>query len=160
MSIRKIIINSLIAASVLGANAAFLVYEHFKPIADVYYTSSEALYPDKMPKIVYVDGVRWQIEIGWHDEEMEAVEAFGLTQCDIHVIHLHSNLTETQERDTLLHELLHSHVCDGNGRLDNDYYSRQGGHAAIAKFAQFFPALLRTNPELAEFMLHYQSDKK
>lgn len=160
MRIKTAVLGALTGAFLLSANAAFLIHEHYHPIADVYYTSSEALYPNKMPKIVYVDGVRWQIETGWHDEEMEAIEAFGLTQCDIHVIHLHSNLTEAQERDTLLHELMHSHVCDGNGKLDNDAWSRLGGHASIAKFSQFFPALLRANPELAQFMLHYESDKK
>lgn len=159
MRYKSLIVKGIVAVAIMGANAGWLAYEHFKPIADVYYTSSEALYPSGMPKIVYVDGVRWQIEQGWHDEEMEAVEAFGLTQCDVHVIHLHSNLTKTQQRDTLLHELMHSHVCDGSGKLDNDYWSRNGGHAAIAKFAQFFPALMRTNPELAEFMLHYDENK-
>jgi hypothetical protein len=158
MSMKNAVLKSAVAVAVVGANVAWLAHEHVKPIADVYYTSSEALYPSGMPKIVYVDGVRWQIETGWHDEEMEAVEAFGLTQCDIHVIHLHSNLTETQQRDTLLHELMHAHVCDATGKIDNDAWIRSGGHGTIAKFAQFFPALMRTNPELARFMLVYKGD--
>lgn len=156
----KNVVLGFVAASAVCVNVGYLTYEHVHPIANVYYTSSEALYPSGMPKIVYVDGIRWQIEQGWHDEEMEAIEAFGLTQCDIHVIHLHSNLTETQQRDTLLHELMHSHVCDSNGKLENDAWSRDGGHGAIAKFAQFFPALMRSNPELARFMLVYKTDEK
>jgi len=65
-----------VVATVIALDAGWLAYEHAHPIADVYYTNSDAIYPDGMPKVVYVSGKRWNIEVGYHDEEMNEAEAF------------------------------------------------------------------------------------
>jgi len=51
---------------------------------------------------------------------------------------------------------LHGFVCKDDGTLDNDKYSRGGGHHAIAIFSQYWQELMADNPELAEFLIHYK----
>jgi len=155
MKIKNVVLG-FVAASAVCVNAGWLAYEHVHPIRDAYYTDSDAVYADGMPKVVYVGGQRWNIEVGMHDEEMNEAEAFGVTLCQERAIHMHSHMTQSNERDTLIHELLHANVCKADGHLDNDAYSRGGGHAAIAMMAQFWQDIVRDNPELAEFLIHYK----
>jgi|SRR5882762_3041433 len=151
----KNVVLGIIAASAVAVNGGWLAYEHIHPLTDAYYSSNAGLYPNGVPKILYLSGKRWNIEIGEHDDELDAMEAFGVTMCKERVIHLHSNMVQANYRDTLLHESLHATICKDDGSLDNDAYSHNGGHAAIAKFSQSLQDILRDNPEFAEFMLHW-----
>jgi len=87
----KNVMLGFIAVSAVCVNAGWLAYEHVHPIRDAYYTDSDAVYADGMPKVVYVAGQRWNIEIGMHDEEMNEAEAFGVTLCQERAIHMHSH---------------------------------------------------------------------
>jgi len=148
----KRILTAILVIALLGANAAWIGYEHVHPVSSLYYSSNVGHYPDGMPKVLYIDGKRWQVEIVEHDEVLDAMEAYGVTMCQDRIIEMHSNMIVSNEQDTLLHEILHAHICKPDGHLDNDDWSRAGGHAAIAKFAQYLPALVRANPDLGKFL--------
>lgn len=150
----KRILKAILVIALLGANVGWIGYEHIHPVQSLYYSSNVGQYPDGMPKVLYIDGKRWQVEIVEHDEVLDAMEAYGVTMCRERVIEMHSNMLVSNEIDTLLHETMHAHICKPDGSLDNDEWSRAGGHAAIAKFAQYFPALLRANPDFKKFILN------
>jgi len=145
---------SILVLVLLVANAGWIGYEHIHPVQSLYYTSNVGHYPDGMPKVLYIDGKRWQVEIVEHDEVLDAMEAYGMTSCPDRVIEMHSNMLVSNEIDTLLHETLHAHICKKDGTLDNDEWSRAGGHAAIAKFAQYFTSLMAANPDFKKFILN------
>lgn len=152
----KRILKAILVVVLLGFNVAWIGYEHVHPVRDLYYKSNLSTYPNGMPKVLYIDGKRWQVEIVEHDEVLDAMEAYGVTMCKERVIEVHSDLLVSNYQDTLLHETMHAHICKPDGTLDNDEWSRSGGHQAIAKFAQYFPALMRANPDFAKFMLNYK----
>lgn len=112
---------------------------------------SEQFYSDRMPQIIYVDGVRWYISKGDQDQELDLISAYGVTDCKRHIILIHSGMTLTGERDTLLHEIMHSHVCILDSP-DNKYWLSEDGHATIAKVSQFLVPLFIANPELAKYL--------
>lgn len=159
MRIKTAVLSALTGAFLLSANAAFLIHEHYKPFPDVYKSqqTNEATYDDGLPRVLYIAGARWNVEIGTHDEMLDAEEAYGVTLCKEHIILMHSHMLRSNEIDTLIHESLHGFVCRADGSLDNDYYSRTGGHRAIALFSQYWMELMTTNPELAHFILDRKS---
>lgn len=112
---------------------------------------SEQFYSDSMPNVIYVQGVRWYISKGEQDQELDLISAYGVTDCKRHIILIHSGMTLTGERDTLLHEILHAGVCVGESP-DNHYWLSEDGHATIAKVSQFLVPLFIANPELAKYI--------
>lgn len=155
MRVRNVVLSVLTGAFLVLGNIAFIVHEHYKPFPDVYKAqqTNDATYEDGLPRVLYIAGARWNVEIGTHDEMLDAEEAYGVTFCKEHVILMHSHMLRSNEIDTLIHESLHGFVCRADGSLDNDYYSRTGGHRAIALFSQYWMELMTTNPELAHFIL-------
>lgn len=112
---------------------------------------SEDFYKDRMPKKAYIHGQRWYIDKGDKDQELDLIEAYGVTDCKNHIVIIHSGMTLAGERDTLLHELMHANVCISDAP-NNGYYLSVDGHQTIAKTSQFIAELFITNKELARYM--------
>lgn len=114
---------------------------------------SEQFYTDHLPNVAYVDGIRWYISKGDGDQELDLISAYGVTDCKRKIILIHSGMTLSGERDTLLHELMHAHVCI-NDAPDNHFYLSEDGHGTIAKTSQFIQQLFRDNHELGEWFIN------
>lgn len=115
---------------------------------------SEDFGTDGMPAKVYVNGVRWAIVKGDQDNTLDLIGAYGVTDCKQRVILIHGGMTLSGERDTLLHELFHAHVCI-NDVPDNRFYLSEDGHGTIAKTSQYIQDLFHDNQELALWFIKY-----
>jgi len=155
MKLKNVLLGSIVATGAVLVNAGVWGYCHIKGLPNPYASqqTNDAVYEDGLPKAIYIVGQRWNVERGTHDEMLDAEEAYGVTFCKEHIILLHSHMAESNTKDTIIHEALHGFVCRADGSLDNDAYSRNGGHRAIAMFSQYWSELMTTNPELAHFIL-------
>jgi hypothetical protein len=70
------------------------------------------------------------------------------------VIIVRNSLTYGNQRDTVLHELLHAGTCSEDGQVHNLYYnsSSEEAHEGIYKIADYMTSLLHDNPEFARYL--------
>lgn len=127
---------------------------------------------NEIPDIIFVRGHRWNVAqgltvISGPDGKPETVDAvldelgekekfYGITDCPENVILIHSDLSRANERDDLMHELLHAGTCDGaTGKIDNFYYNStdQQQHEGIYKISQYITELFHENPELVKYFI-------
>jgi hypothetical protein len=122
------------------------------------------LWPDKTPvkaypngesQVVYVRGTRWAVFVGSEDALLDLLDMYGITDCKKQAIYIRGSLTLANQRDSVLHELLHAGTCDTAGDTHNMFYNSEtaGGHEGIYKIAGFMSTLLHDNPELANYLI-------
>jgi hypothetical protein len=90
------------------------------------------------------------------DEILNFHHALGETYCQDATILVKKDLPYAEERDTVMHELLHAGTCteSKDGKIDNLYYnsSSQDSHEGIYRIAQYITELEYENPELTHYL--------
>lgn len=106
------------------------------------------VYADGVGEAVFIRGSRWGIVVGKKDEILDVLGMYALTDCPSKRIYVHSSLTIANQRDTILHELLHAGTCDEEGKLHNKFYNSddEADHAGIYKIANYMSELLHEKP--------------
>jgi len=123
-----------------------------KPVIQVVSPPKPVSYENNSINAVFVRGDRWNILVGTKDDVLQVESAYGYTDCSQQNIYIASSLTYGNQRDTILHELLHAGTCDTDGNLRNTYYNSDDGHGSIFKIANYISTLLHDNPELARYL--------
>jgi len=110
--------------------------------------------PNKTDITVNLRGVRWGIGIGFRDDILDTLQLYALTNCSKHLIYLRGDLNYENQRDAIIHELLHAGTCDNDGNSHNMFYNstNEVDHEGIYKIATFLTSLLDGNPELALYL--------
>lgn len=125
-----------------------------------------------IPDVIFVRGHRWNTAEGltvisvskgkqetvdeYLDDLGKGEKFYGITDCPDNLILIHSNLSRANERDDLMHELLHAGTCDGaTGRIDNFYYNstNEEQHEGIYRISQYITELFHENPELVKYFI-------
>lgn len=112
------------------------------------------LYPNDSVVSVWVLGNEWRLTFGKHDDILDMLRAYALTDCAHKSINIHNNLTYMNQRNTIFHELLHAATCDEAGQVHNYYFNStdEDSHGGFYKIADFTTTLLHDNPELAKYL--------
>lgn len=106
------------------------------------------------PTLIFVRGHQWVVV-----ENKESTKFLtdnnlaGYTDCAQNAIFLTQKETAADERDTLLHELLHAGTCE-DGKSNNLYWNSTTSedHEGIYKISDYFSDLFYENPELAKYL--------
>jgi hypothetical protein len=103
---------------------------------------------------VFVRGDRWGIQVGKADAMLDMLGMYGITDCRSKKIFVRSALSFENQRNTILHELLHAGTCDEQGLSHNKFYNSDSeeNHEGIYKIANYISELLITNPELSPYL--------
>lgn len=96
-----------------------------------------------LPKRVELAGRRWRVVV----DDLSAHEAVGLSDDSTATITLHPGQDAWTERDTLLHELMHS-VLRSQGRP----YDESPEELYVTALATGLLGALRTNPSVARYL--------
>lgn len=111
-------------------------------------------YANKTGEVFMVRGDRWGVLFGTEDDMLDLMGDYGLTDCAKKKIYVRGNLNLSNQRDTMIHELLHAGTCDEGGRSHNLYYNStsEASHEGIYRIADFMSTLLANNPGLNKYL--------
>lgn len=103
---------------------------------------------------IFIRGDRWSIAVGIFDDVLDNGGFIGYTECEDKTIYVHGSLTYMNQRDTVLHEILHAGTCDTEGNPHNKFFNSdtEAGHEGIYKIAHYMTEVLHDNPELATYL--------
>lgn len=108
-----------------------------------------------LPTTIYIRGHEWSIVTGSpiNDQILESLHFYGLTDCKRRDIFLSDDQPISDERNSLLHELLHAGTCR-DGDVHNLYWNSSSpeAHEGIYRLADYLTDLLHENPELTKYM--------
>lgn len=115
--------------------------------------SAPKAYINGTSNVVMVRGNRWGIAFGVNDAVLDMLGMYGITDCANKMVYVHGSLNAANQRDAVLHELLHAGTCDEAGKSHNKFYNSEteAGHEGIYKIADYMSTLLHDNPELATY---------
>lgn len=141
----KIGVESLVMGFVLGCVLMLLVMWPSPP------PSAPKVYANATVQMVMVRGNEWAVLFGSEDPILDLAGFYGITDCAHQKIYIHGSLNMANQRDSVLHEILHAGTCDEAGNSHNRFYNSDtdAGHEGIYKIADFMSTLLHDNPELA-----------
>lgn len=108
-----------------------------------------------IPSSVFIRGHQWGIiENQPTDIFLDKADVYAFTDCTQQAIFVREGMSNANERDTLLHELLHAGTCD-DGKPDNLYWNStsQESHEGIYKISNYLSELLYENPDLVKYLV-------
>jgi hypothetical protein len=121
-----------------------------KPVVELV----EQPYQNGYAQFIYVRGTKWIFLVGTDDEMLDLMGMYGETNCATKKVYIHGSLDYMNQKNTIVHELLHAGTCDESGHVHNKFYNSESDvdHEGIYKIADYFTTLLHDNPELAKHL--------
>lgn len=108
-----------------------------------------------IPSVIFVRGHRWDVvENADTDKVLDKAGLYAVTDCTQQAIFIQEGLSSGNERDTLLHELLHAGTCE-DGSIHNLYWNStdEKDHQGIYKISNYLSELLYENPDLVKYLV-------
>ena len=107
-----------------------------------------------MPSVVIVKGKTFTLNYTKTPGGDTNGQFAGYTRCIDHAIDIDPTQHTYDQRDILIHELLHAETCAVDGSVDNYYYNTANPetHTGIYHISDAVLDLLSNNPELVKYL--------
>lgn len=156
MTKEQIFYGGVAAGAIISSLVWMAVWPHYPETPKMVAQPIAAVQPfeNGSGEAIYIRGSRWVLLIGREDEMLDLMGMYGETNCSTKKVYIHGSLDLSNQRDTVIHELLHAGTCDESGHVHNKFYNseNEADHEGIYKIADYFTTLLHDNPDLGKYL--------